>query len=87
LVAAVSYARKHGLEIAVHSGGHGCAATPCASDGVMIDLRPMKRIEVDAARRRALVQVGVAWRELAATQRLGLAVTGGRVSSNSLHAS
>jgi FAD/FMN-containing dehydrogenase len=28
-------------------------------DGVMIDLRPMKRIEIDAARRRALVQGGV----------------------------
>ena len=50
--------------------------------------RPIKRIEIDAARGRALVQVGVTWRELdAATQRLGLAVTGGRVSSNSLHAS
>jgi FAD/FMN-containing dehydrogenase len=48
----------------------------------MIDLRPMKAVEIDADRRRARVQAGVTWRELdAATQAEGLAVTGGRISS------
>jgi FAD/FMN-containing dehydrogenase len=50
--------------------------------GVMIDLSPMKRIDVDAPARTATVQGGVLWSELdAATQRHGLATTGGVVSS------
>jgi FAD/FMN-containing dehydrogenase len=59
VVAAASHARNHGLEIAVHGGGHRVRGHAVCDDGVMIDLRPMKRIEIDAARRRALVQVGV----------------------------
>ena len=48
----------------------------------MIDLGPLKAIQVDPARRIAWVQPGVVWGELdAATQEHGLAVTGGRVSS------
>jgi len=82
VIAAVNHARDRGLEIAVHGGGHGVRGHATCDDGVMIDLRPMKDIEIDSARRRARVQAGVTWRELdEATQAEGLAVTGGRVSS------
>jgi FAD/FMN-containing dehydrogenase len=82
VIAAVNHGRDHGLEIAVHGGGHGVRGHATCDDGLMIDLRPMTQIEIDAALRRARVQAGVTWRELdAATQRFGLAVTGGRVSS------
>ena len=82
VIAAVDHAREHGFEIAVHGGGHGVRGHATCDAGVMIDLRPMKAIEIDATRRRARVQAGVTWRELdAATQTEGLAVTGGRVSS------
>jgi FAD/FMN-containing dehydrogenase len=50
--------------------------------GLMIDLSLMKAIEVDSAERRARVEPGVNWNELnAATQKHGLAVTGGVISS------
>jgi FAD/FMN-containing dehydrogenase len=50
-------------------------------DGVMIDMRPMNRIEVDPATRTAYVEAGATWGEVdAAAQEHGLAVTGGRVS-------
>jgi FAD/FMN-containing dehydrogenase len=82
VIAAVDYARDHGLEIAVHGGGHGVRGHATCNAGVMIDLRPMKAVDIDAARRRVRVQGGLTWREFdAATQAEGLAVTGGRVSS------
>lgn len=41
--------RDHQLEIAVHGGGHGVRGHGVCDDGVMIDLRRMKQIEIDAA--------------------------------------
>ena len=82
VIAAVNHARDRGLEIAVHGGGHGVRGHAVCDGGVMVDLRPMNGIAIDAEHRRARVQAGVTWRELdAATQADGLAVTGGRVSS------
>jgi FAD/FMN-containing dehydrogenase len=50
--------------------------------GVVIDVRPMKSIQVDPKARRARVGAGVTWGEFdRATQRHGLATTGGRVPS------
>jgi FAD/FMN-containing dehydrogenase len=47
----------------------------------MIDLQPMKGIEVDAGARRATAQPGLLWSEFdAATQAEGLATPGGEVS-------
>jgi FAD/FMN-containing dehydrogenase len=49
---------------------------------MMIDLSPMRRVDVDTRTRTATVQPGVTWAELdAVTQRHGLATTGGVVSS------
>jgi FAD/FMN-containing dehydrogenase len=50
--------------------------------GLVIDVRPMKDIRVDADARRVRVGAGVTWGEFdRATQEYGLATTGGRVSS------
>ncbi len=82
VITAVNHARDHGLEIAVYGGGHGVRGHAVCDGGIVIDLRPMKRIRIDAADRRAQVQAGARWRELdSATQAHGLAITGGRVSS------
>ena len=79
--AAVTHARQTGLVIAVRAGGHSMAGLSVCDDGIVIDLTPMKDIQVDPARRTATVQPGVIWRELdAATQLHGLAVPGGEVS-------
>jgi FAD/FMN-containing dehydrogenase len=82
VVAAVNYGREHGLSVAVHGGGHGVAGHAVCEGGVMIDLRPMKRIEIDPQRRTARAQAGLNWGEFdAATQEHGLAVTGGRMTT------
>lgn len=80
--AAVETARRHGLEVSVRGGGHGVAGHAVTNGGLMVDLSLLKAIEVDPATRRARVGAGVTWNELnAATQRHGLAVTGGVISS------
>jgi FAD/FMN-containing dehydrogenase len=82
IAGAVGHARRRDLEISVRGGGHGIAGHAVTDGGLMIDLSPMKAIEVDPAARRARVEPGVTWNELnAATQRHGLAVTGGVISS------
>lgn len=71
-----------GLEVAVRGGGHNVAGRATIDGGIMIDLSPMKDIHVDPERRTVRAQAGVTWGELnRETQRHGLAVTGGVVSS------
>lgn len=79
---ALARARTDQLDVAVRAGGHSVAGMSSNDDGLVVDVRPMKDIEVDAGRRVARVGAGVTWGELdRATQEHGLATTGGRVSS------
>jgi FAD/FMN-containing dehydrogenase len=80
--AALARARGEGLAVAVRAGGHSVAGMSTNDGGLVVDVRPMKEISVDADARRVRVGAGVTWGELdAATQRHGLATTGGRVST------
>jgi len=82
---AVRLAQLLGLEVAVRGGGHNVAGRATIDGGVMIDLSQMKEIHVDPERRRVRAQGGVTWAELnRETQRHGLAVTGGVVSSTGI---
>jgi FAD/FMN-containing dehydrogenase len=82
---AVRFARENRLDISVRGGGHGIAGHAVTDDGVMIDLAPMKGINVDAQARRVRAQGGVTWRELNRETALhGLAVTGGAVSTTGI---
>lgn len=79
--AALRFARERDLPLTVRGGGHGVSGSAVCDDGMVIDLGPMKRIEVDPAMATATVQAGVLWGELdAATRAFGLATTGGIVS-------
>jgi FAD/FMN-containing dehydrogenase len=79
---ALAHARDHGLEVAVRAGGHSVSGLSTNDGGLVVDVRPMSRIEVDPGGRSARVGAGVTWGELdAATQAHGLAVTGGRATS------
>jgi FAD/FMN-containing dehydrogenase len=79
VAAAVGFAREQGLPVSVYGGGHGVTGKAVCDDGVMIDLRPLKSIEIDPEARTCRVGAGLTWGELdAATQEHGLAVTGGR---------
>jgi FAD/FMN-containing dehydrogenase len=82
VVAAVNLARQRSLPLSVYGGGHGVTGSAMCVNGVCIDLRGMKKIEVDPHSRTCRAGGGLTWGELdAATQVVGLAVTGGRVSA------
>ncbi len=79
---ALAWASAHGLAVAVRSGGHSVAGMSTIDDGLVIDVRPMKRALVDPEARTATVGAGLIWGEFdRATQQHGLATTGGRVST------
>ena len=85
VAAAVTFGRKSGMPVAVYGGGHGVTGNAVCTDGLVIDLRPMKGIEVNPVARTCRAEAGLTWGELdAATQEHGLAVTGGRVSSTGI---
>ncbi len=82
VVAALDRARADGLAVAVRSGGHAVAGQSSNDDGLVIDVRPMKLLEIDPVARTARVGGGCTWGEFdAAAQVHGLATTGGRVST------
>jgi len=82
---AIKLTQRLGLEVAVRGGGHNVAGRATIDGGVMIDLSPMKKIRVEPEKRRVHAQGGVTWAELnRETQRHGLAVTGGVVSSTGI---
>ena len=78
VVAAVRWARDAGLPIAVRGGGHSVAGHATADEALVIDLRLIREVVVDPARRRALVGGGALWVDVdRATTAHGLAMTGG----------
>jgi len=82
VVAGLAFAREHGLDVAVRAGGHSVAGASLCDDGLVLDLRGMDDVEVDAERRIARVGGGATWAQVdRATQPHGLATTGGRVST------
>jgi FAD/FMN-containing dehydrogenase len=84
-VAAVQFARTEGLEVSIRGGGHNVAGLAVCEGGLMIDLSPMKEIEVDPEQLVVRAQPGVTWSELnERTQEHGLVVTGGVVSTTGI---
>jgi FAD/FMN-containing dehydrogenase len=85
VVAAVNVARTASLPLSVYGGGHGVTGSAVCDDGVCVDLRGMKGVDVDASARMVRAEGGLTWGEFdAATQAHGLAVTGGRVPSTGI---
>ncbi len=85
VVAAVRFARERELPVSVRGGGPSVAGHGVCDDGLMIDLSALKAVSVDPATRVARAAGGLLWSELdLATQRHGLATTGGSVSSTGI---
>ena len=79
---ALAHGRRQGLDIAVRAGGHSAAGMSTNDGGLVVDLRPMNGVNVDAERRTARVGGGATWGEFdRAAQVHGLATTGGRAST------
>jgi FAD/FMN-containing dehydrogenase len=71
---AVGFARDRGLEVAVRGAGHHIAGHSVCEGGLLIDLSPMKRVDVDPKRRTARVGAGATLADMdGATQAHGLA--------------
>jgi FAD/FMN-containing dehydrogenase len=78
---ALAHARENDLIVAVRGGGHSTAGHSCCDDGIVIDVGPMKGVDIDVEGRTGRFGAGLNWGELdAATQEHGLAVPGGRVT-------
>jgi FAD binding domain/Berberine and berberine like len=85
VIAAVRFARRHPLPVAVRSGGHSFPGLSVCDGGIVIDLGLMKGIRVDPERRTVRAQAGVLLGDLdAATQPFGLAVPAGIVTHTGL---
>ena len=55
----ISVARDSGLELAVRSGGHSVARHSLVDDGIVLDLRELKGLEIDVERRTAWAGAGL----------------------------
>ena len=55
----VTLARESGLPLAIRSGGHSSAGHCTTNDGIVLDLREMKSLEVDVTGRTAWAQTGL----------------------------
>lgn len=78
----IGVARAQDLPISVRGGGHSYAGHGVHDGAVTIDLSRMRRVEIDAERKRAIVGPGATWGEFdAAAQEHGLATPGATVST------
>src|SRR3954467_14085497 len=50
---ALTFARRAGLTISVYGGGHGLTGAAVVDGGLCIDMRGMKRVDVDPVARTA----------------------------------
>jgi FAD/FMN-containing dehydrogenase len=78
VVAAVSFAGRSGLPVAVRGGGHGVASHCVGDESVVVDLRLMRDVAVDPGERTARCGGGCLWEDLdPRSLRHGLATPGG----------
>ncbi len=85
VVAVVSFARENGILLAVRGGGHNVAGTAVADGGLVVDLSPMKGVQVDPERHTVRAEGGVTIGELdEETQKFGLATPMGVVSETGI---
>jgi len=81
VIQALEFAREENLPLAVRGTGHNVAGYAVCDDGLVIDLSPLKAIEVDPQSRTVHAEGGCTWGEVNdALQPYGLAATGGFVS-------
>src|SRR5690606_29071106 len=82
IIAGVRHAREQGLPLAVRGGGHNVAGFGTCDGGLVLDLSPMRGVQVDPGARTVRVGGGATWADVdRETQAFGLAVPGGIVST------
>lgn len=85
VIAAVQFARGHHLPLAIRGGGHNVAGFGTCDGGLVVDLSPMRSVQVDPDARTVCVEGGATMRDVDdATQVHGLAIPGGIVSTTGI---
>jgi FAD/FMN-containing dehydrogenase len=85
VVAAINFAREHGLTPAVKGGGHNVAGLAVADDALLLDMASMRGVFVDSRARRARAQAGCLLGDVdRETQLHGLAAVLGFVSNTGI---
>ncbi|MBB6464204.1 FAD/FMN-containing dehydrogenase [Aminobacter lissarensis] len=85
VVAAVNHARDRQLLVAIRGGGHNGPGFGSCDGGMVIDMSPMKHVDVDPAARKVRVEAGCTQGDVdRATSAHGLAVPAGIVSSTGI---
>lgn len=81
----VTFAREHGLPLAVRGGGHNIAGNAMCNDGLVVDLSHMKAARLDTEKRRITIEGGATLADLdRACQAHGFAVPTGINSTTGL---
>jgi FAD/FMN-containing dehydrogenase len=82
---AVQFARHERMPVAVRGGGHSVGGLAICDGGVVIDLSPMKGLQVDPVTSTGRAEAGLTLGEFTrGTQEFGLATTTGIVSTTGL---
>ena len=78
VISCVNFARKNSILLSIRAGGHNAGGLGICDGGLVIDLSPMKKIQIDASGKTVKVQAGCLLKELeAATHEVGMAVPAG----------
>ena len=78
VVAAVDFARRHGLRVTAQGTGRGAASLGPLADVLLIKTRAMRQLNIDPDARIARAEAGVVWRQVThAAARHGLAAPAG----------
>ncbi|RWM17341.1 MAG: FAD-binding oxidoreductase [Mesorhizobium sp.] len=85
VVAAVNHAREKHLLLAIRGGGHNGPGFGSCDGGMVIDMSPMKRVDIDPTTRTVRVEAGCTQGDVdRATSVHGLAVPAGLVSTTGI---
>ena len=82
VMAAVRFARAHDVRVSIRGGGHNAGGLGVCDDGLVIDLAPIRYVQVDPSSQTVRVGGGCKWSDVDhATHAFGLAVPSGIVGS------
>src|SRR4030095_1762668 len=85
VIAAVNFASRHNLVVAVRGGGHSIPGHSVCDGALMIDLSRMRGVMVDPEQRTVRAQGGALWGDVDhESQAFGLATSGGVVSTTGI---